>query len=208
MNKLIPPPGWAGQTLNNLKARGQSKDKEYVFLTSCIDAEGEDINAMADSAGEVTLRTLRKYCDTLEFEQELGYHRHRHGGLILKNDWHVSYWKGTYRGCPCYYIDHSRIEYIWVKRSAWPLSEARELRFITDPGHGWLEVPRAELKKLGILEEITSYSYELGGEVFLEEDQDAGTYLKALDARGIPRPSIKDEYVEATSIRGYDHFQP
>jgi hypothetical protein len=208
MNKFTPPESWADRKLASLKARGQSKDREYVFLTSCISARGEDIDAMTDGASDIetTYAEMAKHCDLSRFEAELGYGEDT--GLELKNDWHVSYWKSTYRGCPCYYLDHSRIEYIWVKTADWPLSMKRELLFTSDPGHGWLEVPRAELEKLGILKEITSFSYELGGEVFLEEDQDAGTYLKALDARSIPRPSIKEEYVEATPIRGYDHFQP
>ena len=36
------------------------------------------------------------------------------GGLRLKDDWHVGYFKSTYDGKPCYYIDHSRIEYIFA----------------------------------------------------------------------------------------------
>ena len=140
MNKFTSPESWADRKLNSLKARGQSTDREYVFLTSCVSARGEDIDAMTDGA--------------------------------------------------------------------WPLSMERELLFTSDPGHGWLRVSRADLEKLGILEEITSFSYQMGDDVYLEEDQDAGTYLKALDARGIPRPSIKEESVESTPIREYAHFQP
>ena len=43
-------------------------------------------------------------------------------------------------------------------------------RFISDPGHGWLEVPRSLLSELGILEEITTYSYQKKELVYLEED--------------------------------------
>jgi hypothetical protein len=28
----------------------------------------------------------------------------------------VSYYKGTYKGKPCYYIDHSCIEYVFTKK--------------------------------------------------------------------------------------------
>ena len=33
----------------------------------------------------------------------------------------------------------------------------------SDPGHGWLGVPRAELAELGIESKISGYSYVEGG---------------------------------------------
>ena len=47
-------------------------------------------------------------------------------------------------------------------------------RFFSDPAHGWLEIPRAELRELGILSDISGYSYqsENGSMVYLEEDCD------------------------------------
>ncbi len=56
--------------------------------------------------------------------------------------------------------------------------------FITDPGHGWLKVPRAELARLGIENDITSYSYARGAYAYLEEDVDYATFLNAKTARG------------------------
>jgi hypothetical protein len=41
-------------------------------------------------------------------------------------------------------------------------------RYIQDPGHGWIEVPRAELNALGIARQISLYSYQLGDWVYLE----------------------------------------
>jgi len=35
--------------------------------------------------------------------------------LKLRADWAVSYHKGVFEGRPCYYMDHSRIEYIFCK---------------------------------------------------------------------------------------------
>ena len=50
-------------------------------------------------------------------------------------------------------------------------------RFIEDPGHGWLEVPLAEVIKSGA--EITPYSYfePETSMVYLEEDLDCFTFL-------------------------------
>lgn len=56
--------------------------------------------------------------------------------------------------------------------------------FYSDPGHGWLAVPRQELIDLGILHKITSYSYQRQGMVYLEEDCDLSTYAAAIDATG------------------------
>ena len=60
-------------------------------------------------------------------------------------------------------------------------------RFISDGGHGWLEVPLEELNALGIAGDITRYSYlglpedrAHGGStvVYLEEDCDAGIFAQ------------------------------
>ena len=53
-------------------------------------------------------------------------------------------------------------------------------RFYSDPGHGWMKVPRADLKALGIEDKISSYSYQRGDSVFLEEDMDVTTFATAL----------------------------
>lgn len=49
-----------------------------------------------------------------------------------------------------------------------------------DAGHAWLKVSKSTLIMLGIADQISGYSYEYMGQVYLEEDQDAIIYLKAL----------------------------
>ena len=56
--------------------------------------------------------------------------------------------------------------------------------FYSDPGHGWLAVPRALLHDLGIADEITPYSYQRLDTVFLEEDCDLSTFTRAMGAAG------------------------
>jgi hypothetical protein len=51
--------------------------------------------------------------------------------------------------------------------------------FYEDPGHGWLEVPMAELEELGIAGLITSCSYMDGDKAYLEEDCDLSTFMAA-----------------------------
>ena len=81
------------------------------------------------------------------------------------------------------------------------------LRMISDPRHGWLEVPVSELTRLGIARQITHYSYRKGQMAYLEEDQDAGTYIQALEDAGEPRPQIIEVYQEYTPIRNYPSYR-
>jgi len=80
--------------------------------------------------------------------------------------------------------------------------------FHSDPGHAWLAVKRKELIQLGILDKISSFSYQKGSTVYLEEDCDAGVFLDAKKAAGeeITRNNIRDSYQENTPIRNYQRF--
>ena len=80
------------------------------------------------------------------------------------------------------------------------------MRYIHDPGHGWLEVPVAELRRLGIAGDISPYSYRKGRMAYLEYHSDVDVYLRALEARGEPRPVIDDVYEEDTPIRHYPSY--
>ena len=55
--------------------------------------------------------------------------------------------------------------------------------FISDPGHGWLKVPRSEVNSLGIGPKVSSFSYEQGDYVYLEEDCDASLFVEAKKAK-------------------------
>jgi hypothetical protein len=79
------------------------------------------------------------------------------------------------------------------------------LRYISDPGHGWLEVPKTLLKELAIQDKITAYSYENGRMVYLEEDCDMATFMQACYANKHV-VSIEDVYQERTPIRGYQQY--
>lgn len=56
--------------------------------------------------------------------------------------------------------------------------------FFTDPGHGWLAVPVTDLVELGIVSQITMYSYRKRDVAYLEEDCDAATFVNAAKAVG------------------------
>ncbi len=55
------------------------------------------------------------------------------------------------------------------------------LRFISDPGHGWLEVPKALCKKLGLGTDFPAR----GGFCYLEEDEECTAFDGAAKRRGV-----------------------
>ncbi len=63
---------------------------------------------------------------------------------------------------------------------------AQKYVFIQDPGHGWIIVTLAEIARLGIADQISSYSYKnvQAGEAYLEEDCDAALFIRAKEALG------------------------
>lgn len=81
---------------------------------------------------------------------------------------------------------------------------SKVLTFVSDPGHGWLEVPLTDIAALGIEGQISPYSYISGRFAYpsaslrtcLEEDCDYAVYMDALAARGLPRPEIRQRYVK------------
>jgi len=86
--------------------------------------------------------------------------------------------------------------------------------FFEDPGHGWLEVDREELRELGIEEDITGWSYQKGNKVYLEEDQDLSTFLKAKfpvfpanRSRFWNSQEVRKVYREHTPIRSYNNYE-
>ena len=55
--------------------------------------------------------------------------------------------------------------------------------FHSDPGHGWLQVPKELVKKLGFRKAISPYSYQDKEYLYLEEDCDASLFEKAYTER-------------------------
>ena len=92
----------------------------YVYLCSCVDlsqpTDVDALNQMIQDSKEVTYRTFRRYASGLDqWAKEKGYENRKSQGITLKHDWHVSYFKSSIMGQPCYYLRWSAIEFIWVK---------------------------------------------------------------------------------------------
>jgi len=79
----------------------------------------------------------------------------------------------------------------------------KKYRFISDPGHAWLEVPKADVYAAGIAQEISGYSYIHGKYVYLEEDCDAGLFI---DAVKLTKDNIIDVYKDQVEIRDYQSW--
>lgn len=82
--------------------------------------------------------------------------------------------------------------------------------FYSDPGHGWMAVPRALLAELGIVNQITRFSYyrrdlDL---VYLEEDCDLSTFLRAAESENWAL-GVNERHTESESfIRNLPAFDP
>lgn len=65
-------------------------------------------------------------------------------------------------------------------------------RFISDSGHGWMEVPTVDVAKAGFVPSAYSYHDPETGKTYLEEDCDMAGYLKA--------SSIKDSELKLVEV--------
>ena len=89
--------------------------------------------------------------------------------------------------------------------------KTRQYLYITDPGHGWLAVPSTTIRKLGIAQDISSYSYvsHSGKTVYCEEDCDAPIVVEALRARGIElRARLVNNAHNESGIRSMRRYTP
>ena len=79
--------------------------------------------------------------------------------------------------------------------------------FYCDASHGWIKISIGKLKELGIIEQISKYSYINNNNAFLEEDRDAGILLRKLDEIGISYKS-RHHYSNRSRIRNFNSFNP
>lgn len=90
------------------------------------------------------------------------------------------------------------------------LSEKRFV-FYSDPGHGWLEVSRQDLKELSLEDKISGCSYQKDDKVYLEEDCDATLFVKAYEAKYgtllFKKMNYKEVYQEDCFIRNLQHYR-
>ncbi|AVK09265.1 TPA: hypothetical protein L6A41_31425 [Pseudomonas aeruginosa] len=100
-----------------------TSNQAFEYYTRCIDlhdgesarSKGQAISDLVEAARKITFKSLAKHVTGLEeLNQQLGYGR----GLRLQDDYHVTYWKGVYRGEPAYFLIHSAIEHVFIRPSS------------------------------------------------------------------------------------------
>ena len=95
-----------------------------MLITSCVGANGQDINDMRDCVDEFDL-TLEEFIglvgreDIETFALNMAYESvDDPDTFCLANDWHVSYHRSVYQGMSVAYLVHSAIEYIFTIKPA------------------------------------------------------------------------------------------
>jgi hypothetical protein len=78
----------------------------------------------------------------------------------------------------------------------------------TDSGHGWGKVKRNVLQNLGIEDLISPYSYEMGDNVYLEEDCDLSHLRQVLRDNNVVVRYVEKHTDGDSRIRGYESFKP
>ena len=78
----------------------------------------------------------------------------------------------------------------------------------SDPSHAWLKVHITMLDKLNLTNKISSFSYQHGADIFLEEDQDAPLFAKKYEeVFGKKIAKINHHNSDkASRIRNYKHY--
>jgi hypothetical protein len=88
------------------------------------------------------------------------------------------------------------------------MSNILKLNYFTDPGHGWVAIKLNQLEKLGLIDQISHYSYIKGKSAYLEEDCDLGLLFKACDNKGIQIQTFSKHTNNRSKIRSFDHYSP
>ncbi|MBA3756186.1 MAG: hypothetical protein H0X02_08190 [Nitrosomonas sp.] len=83
-----------------------------------------------------------------------------------------------------------------------------KVQFYADPGHGWAKVKRQLLKEIGIEDKISSYSYQKGDHVFLEEDCDQSLFWQTMKAQGREVEYVPHHSNNYSRIRSYLSIKP
>lgn len=107
-----------GKKASQMTASPRTWRKTFHYLTSRFDVPPQDMPGLTNmirNACQINLEGFRRHCHTADWERRMGYSRIRGSGLLLRNDWHVRYYRSAWKGRPCYYAVHSAIEYIWVQ---------------------------------------------------------------------------------------------
>jgi hypothetical protein len=85
------------------------------------------------------------------------------------------------------------------------------LDYYQDPGHGWVKIKLDKLKQLGIMQDISYFSYTRKEYAYLEEDCDLNKLYLACDKQGIElklREHIADKNSKIRNYQSYYYGDP
>ena len=113
-----PAPGeslsaWQARTGRARANPAAAENGRYFFVMLGPDSTYENIQALQESEKEVSRPTFAKAIGPQawrEIQANLGYDR----DFSITKDGHVGYYKGVFRGVPCYFLWHSGIEHIYT----------------------------------------------------------------------------------------------
>lgn len=90
----------------------------YVLVARCTDEQSrthvERLEALSERSRPIRADTFFRHVSRRMVSTLLGY-AYRRKGLTIRKDRCVGYYKSVWRGVPCYYLDWSRIEHIFVE---------------------------------------------------------------------------------------------
>ena len=81
-----------------------------------------------------------------------------------------------------------------------------KITYFNDGGHGWYSVKRSKLESMGVLSKISSFSYQRGESVYLEEDCDAALFFNNLTEEEKQSIKVIDSYYDRSPVRNYERF--
>jgi hypothetical protein len=83
------------------------------------------------------------------------------------------------------------------------------LTYYNDPGHGWVKIERSIAQDLmgESFNRISSFSYQNGNYIYLEEDCDAGLLIRSLKDRGVSYTLRENHCNNQSRIRSYASFR-
>lgn len=92
---------------------------KFQLVTTCVQVPPEEVHhlfEMMERARPVSISTFRRHTDWRPVAKSLGYAVGRHSdGIRMEKDYHLGFYRSTWKGKPCYYMDHSRIEHVFVR---------------------------------------------------------------------------------------------
>lgn len=99
---------------------------KFTYFNCCVSWDREKVDtpdglcAMIETGREVSLTTFRRLIDPEAYRQiisSLGYAPRRSQGLVLEDDYHVSFYTGTLNGTRVAWMVHSAIEYVFTPKT-------------------------------------------------------------------------------------------